>query len=205
MSIQDKIQRLQAAKDNIAEAITAKGGTVNEGDGFEEFSSDIGTISSGISVDEDYTVESGKLTSASVELGDVVATIPDGVVTIGKTAFYNNVIITKVVMPNSVTTIEDGAPWFDGASFCGCRNLKTIILSNALTNIGDYAFSECKSLTSITIPDSVTSIGEGVFNGCTSLTDIYYTSTQAEWEQITFGIDAIPASATIHYNYTPAE
>jgi len=48
MSIADKITRLQDAKDGIADAITAKGGIVSVGDGFEDFASDIGSIPGGI-------------------------------------------------------------------------------------------------------------------------------------------------------------
>jgi len=44
MSIADKITRLQTAKTNIATAITNAGGTVNSGDGFEDFATDIGSI-----------------------------------------------------------------------------------------------------------------------------------------------------------------
>ena len=47
MSIQDKITRLEAAKTNIATAITDRGGTVAAGDGFEEFPAAIATIPSG--------------------------------------------------------------------------------------------------------------------------------------------------------------
>lgn len=47
MSIADKITRLAAAKNAIAAAITEKGGTVADGDGFEEFAADIGTITGG--------------------------------------------------------------------------------------------------------------------------------------------------------------
>ena len=46
-TIADNLQRLIDAKDDIADAITAKGGTVASGDGFEAFSADIATIPSG--------------------------------------------------------------------------------------------------------------------------------------------------------------
>lgn len=47
MSIATQIEALQADKTAIANAITAKGGTVNAGDGFDDFASDIATIPSG--------------------------------------------------------------------------------------------------------------------------------------------------------------
>lgn len=187
MSIADKIQRLETAKDNIADAITAKGGTVNEGDGFEEFSSDIGTISSGITVNESYDISEGTLTKGNVTLGgDITAHIPDGVVTVGNKSFMDDTTITKVIMPDSVTAIEDGIFQYPSSSsnamaFGDCVNLKEVVFSNNLTSIGNYAFY-----------------------GCTGLTDIYYTGTQTQWEAIEGLADAgIPEGATIHYEYTP--
>lgn len=46
-TIAENLQRLVGAKDDIAEAITAKGGTVASSDGLEEFAADIATIPSG--------------------------------------------------------------------------------------------------------------------------------------------------------------
>lgn len=47
MSTADLINRLITAKNSIATKITSMGGTVTEGDGFEDFSADIGTIPQG--------------------------------------------------------------------------------------------------------------------------------------------------------------
>ena len=46
-TIAENLTRLQNAKTAIGNAITAKGGTVNSGDGLEEFAADIATIPSG--------------------------------------------------------------------------------------------------------------------------------------------------------------
>ena len=43
-TITQNLEKLVAAKSAIAAAIVAKGGTVNQGDGFEEFAADIATI-----------------------------------------------------------------------------------------------------------------------------------------------------------------
>jgi hypothetical protein len=46
-TISQNLTRLQNAKTSIADAIIAKGGTVNSDDGFEDFANDISTISTG--------------------------------------------------------------------------------------------------------------------------------------------------------------
>ena len=70
----------------------------------------------------------------------------------------------KVVIPDSVTAIGDGAFW-------KCSSLTSITIPDSVTSIGDEAFDGCSSLRSITIPNSVTSIGEGAFWGCEGLAD----------------------------------
>ena len=55
MSIADNLQRLVIAKTDIANAITEMGGTVNTGDGFEEFPADIATIPTGGDIQVSWT------------------------------------------------------------------------------------------------------------------------------------------------------
>ena len=78
-------------------------------------------------------------------------------------------------------------------------------IPNSVTSIGDSAFENCDSLTSIIIPDSVTSIGYRAFSDCTSLTDVYYTGTEAQWNEMKANIGSendYLLNATIHYNYS---
>ena len=56
--------------------------------------------------------------------------------------------------------------------FCDNSNIKSVIIENGVTSIGESAFNSCTSLTSVTIPDSVTSIGERAFSDCTSLVSV---------------------------------
>lgn len=51
-------------------------------------------------------------------------------------------------------------------------NIKSIVIENGVTTIGDYAFEHCESLTSVSIPKSVTEIGSAAFWGCSNLADI---------------------------------
>ncbi len=92
-------------------------------------------------------------------------TILSGVTDIGRKAFYGCDSLTSVTIPNSVTSIGNSA-------FSGCKILTGIIIPNSVKSIGDEAFLGCISLTSINIPDSVISIGYGAFYSCQSVTDI---------------------------------
>ena len=68
-----------------------------------------------------------------------------------------------VVISDGVTSIGDWA-------FSDCSNLTSITIPDGVTSIGDEAFGGCSNLTSITIPDSVTSIGADAFSECDNLT-----------------------------------
>ena len=66
--------------------------------------------------------------------------------------------IKSVVIPNGVTSIG-------GSAFEGCNSLRSVTIPDSVTSIGGSAFSSCSSLTSITIPSSVTGIGKDAFEG----------------------------------------
>lgn len=106
----------------------------------------------------------------------------------GSNLYLNGKLVTDVVIPDNVTTINDYAfaSW-DGltsveiggnvtaignSAFFACEKLEDIILSNSITTIDDYAFQWCFGLTEVAIPDGVTKIGDGVFDGCQNLTKI---------------------------------
>lgn len=63
--------------------------------------------------------------------------------------------------------------WPTNAPWDGYKSLiKSVIIEDGVTSIGDYAFRNCSSLTNINISDSVTFIGNYTFDGCLSLTNI---------------------------------
>lgn len=50
--------------------------------------------------------------------------------------------------------------------------MKSVVIPDSVTEIGDFAFANCSGLTSIKISDSVISIGKAAFFNCDSLTSI---------------------------------
>lgn len=61
---------------------------------------------------------------------------------------------------------------YDSASYEWLRKPVDVRLGDAVTSIGNDAFTECTSLKSITIPASMKSIGDATFDFCTNLTSI---------------------------------
>ena len=92
-------------------------------------------------------------------------TIPEGVTYIGYNAFYECSSLKSITIPEGVTTIE-------GSAFFGCSSLESIAIPEGVTSIGGSAFYYCSSLESITIPEGVTSIGGYAFEYCASLESI---------------------------------
>ena len=64
-------------------------------------------------------------------------------------------------MKNYENNSQNRVPWYNSS-----KNIKTIIIKDGVTNIGNSAFRGCSSLSSVTIPNSVTSIGGFAFDDC---------------------------------------
>ena len=93
--------------------------------------------------------------------------IPDSVTTIGNNAFAFCKSLKEITIPDSVTSIGYVA-------FYDCKSLKEITIPNNITHIGRSAFSYCESLKEIIIPDSVTNIGHRAFSECDSLKEVIF-------------------------------
>ncbi|MBQ2679625.1 MAG: leucine-rich repeat protein [Firmicutes bacterium] len=96
---------------------------------------------------------------------DTSYTIPNGVTSIGNSAFMDCSSLTAIEIPDSMTSIGDFA-------FDRCSSLTTIEMPNSVTSIGEYAFGYCSNLASIEIPSNIIRIETNAFIGCSSLTSV---------------------------------
>jgi hypothetical protein len=96
-------------------------------------------------------------------------TIPNGVTSIGGSAFSNCYALTSITIPNSVTNLD---AYDHSFIFNNCYALTSITIPNEVTSIEDHAFQNCYALSSITIPNNVTSIGYCAFQDCYALSSI---------------------------------
>ena len=114
-------------------------------------------------IDPSFEVVDGCLVNYKGNQSDVV--IPEGVTSIGKSAFSGSRILISIVIGDSVTSIGESA-------FEGCLCLTNVVIGNGVASIGESAFDGCSSLSNITIGNKVETIGNRAFAGCTKLVSI---------------------------------
>jgi len=103
--------------------------------------------------------------------------------------------IKSVVIQDGVTHIGDGA-------FYDCGVLESVHIPDSVTGLGRYAFSDCISLTDVVIPGSVGQIYAYCFAGCQSLRNVTIeegVETLAGWcfEGTALESVTIPDSVTV--------
>ena len=136
-----------------------------------------------------YTKPTGSLTiPSSVSYGGTIYAVTE----IDSFAFYQCRGLTSVTIPNSITSIEDGAlsgldslytlnfnadscTYMDYALYAA-DNLTTINIGQNVKMIPAHAFYSCSGLTSITIPRNVKSIGDNAFAYCRNLTTVNFNA-----------------------------
>lgn len=127
-------------------------------------------------------------TEAHVQIPDTVDGLP--IKEINSFAFYQNLHVQSVVIPNSVlyigektfaeceklqkVVLGDHVLSLGNYAFNQSRALTEILLSERLNELGTMVFAECSSLKSIALPKSLNSLGYGMFFNCTSLSNVEF-------------------------------
>ena len=81
-----------------------------------------------------------------------------------------------------VLTISGTGDMYSYGPFYQNTNIKSVIIENGVTSIGDGVFQGCTSLRSVTIPDSVTSIGDDAFYGCYFTSENFVNNSNAKFD-----------------------
>lgn len=103
--------------------------------------------------------------------------------------------VKSLVIGESVTSIGDRA-------FSWCDRITTVTIPNSVKTIGKLAFESCYDLVTVIIPDSVTAIHYGAFMNCSSLASLIIPdsvesiSTQAFFFCKSLSSITIPGSIT---------
>ena len=129
-----------------------------------------------------------------LDVSPSVSILPETVEILDGSAYYGISTIEEVVVPKNVRVLRDA---FHGMA--GLR--KATILTDKLTEIGDFAFYWCSALEEVNIPDKITRIGEGAFFWNLRLRKINIPSTVTRIEKNAFDsapLDSIdiPAGVT---------
>ena len=102
--------------------------------------------------------------------------LPDGITSIGNSAFCGNSGLTSIVFENGGENIR----MIGNSAFAHCQGLTNFMIPQNVTSLGNSAFSRCDALTSITIGNKVESLGSGCFSECRQLTSITIPSSVTE-------------------------
>ena len=85
---------------------------------------------------------------------------------------------------------EDVSPWF-------YEDYHTVIISDGITSIGDYAFKDAENLTTIVLTTSVTNISWNAFENCDAPIAMYIIGYEYQFEPV---IDnSYPSNFTFYY------
>lgn len=97
-------------------------------------------------------------------------TIPEGLVTIGASAFYGCNSLSAIELPEELRRICSGA-------FKGCTGLTELVIPDTVTIIEDEVFSGCTSLVTVGLSQNTVTVDTGVFRNCSALEEIVLPET----------------------------
>ena len=105
--------------------------------------------------------------------------------------YLNGEEVKDLVIPNSVTSIREGA-------FSNCSALTSVTIPNSVTSIRVVAFSGCSDLTSVTIGSGVEEIGYSAFANCPELLDVYCYAENVPYTKSDAFDGSYPEYVTLH-------
>lgn len=128
-----------------------------------------------------YTFSKAGTSTDGIELvfGNKVERIPAFAFCANNTSTFKSPKITKAVLSDSITEIGD-------YGFGNCDYLKEILWGDNVTSIGNYAFFNCTSLESLCLPEKIKTIGDWAFGSCNALTEIILPDSVSQIGEYSF-------------------
>ena len=102
--------------------------------------------------------------------------LPDSVETLGYRVFLNCKNLSSVNYPKNWTNTPGGNGSYNnerGGIFCGCTNLREIIIPEGVKSIPEAAFEHSVGLEKVILPESLETLGNYAFGSCTALEHIW--------------------------------
>ncbi len=84
----------------------------------------------------------------------------------------------KLIFPDGLETIE-------GFAFSVC-NMKTVVIPDSVTSIGEQAFESCKNLIELKLPNNIKTLETRVFSSCYALKSITIPASVIEIKEFAF-------------------
>lgn len=88
----------------------------------------------------------------------------------------------KTVIPEGIETIGDSA-------FERVKTLTHVTIPKSVTEIRGYAFERCENLSTVNLQKGIQTIGYGAFTECVGLTNFIFCGTKADWQAVTIDED----------------
>lgn len=88
----------------------------------------------------------------------------------------------KTVIPEGIETIGDSA-------FERVKTLTHVTIPKSVTEIRGYAFERCENLSTVNLQKGIQTIGYGAFTECVGLTNLIFCGTKADWQAVTINED----------------
>lgn len=104
---------------------------------------------------------------------------------VGSYAFSGLTTLTSFKMSN--TSTSNAKTVIGAYAFSGDSALAKVVLPNVLTSLKEGAFQNCSALTSLTLPGNLTTIETKAFEGASALTSLTYLNSKEAWGKISLG------------------
>ena len=97
--------------------------------------------------------------------------------------------------------IDEGVTGIGNSAFADCTSLENITIADTVESIGDAAFIRCTSLSAVSLPEGLNRVESGAFLFCTSLEKIVFNHPECVIETSGSGSGWIPVN-TVIYGYS---